>query len=146
MYNANLVVALLLPLPYSDAVTRRFQAWKRSGVGLISPLLLEYEVVSVLRKAVVAGLLTADLAAEALEDILALGIVCIAPTPALHRHALQWAGRLGQAKAYDAHYLALAEQEQSELWTADRRLAHSAQQAGASWAVWIGDSGDERGF
>ncbi|HSR30541.1 MAG TPA: type II toxin-antitoxin system VapC family toxin [Anaerolineae bacterium] len=61
------------------------------------------------------------------------------PPVHLHERALRWADRLGHSKAYDAHYLALAEQEGIELWTADRRLANGAQQAGAHWVHWIGE-------
>jgi predicted nucleic acid-binding protein len=57
----------------------------------------------------------------------------------LRERALRWADRLGHAKAYDAHYLALAEQEGLELWTADRRLSNGAQQAGAHCVHWIGE-------
>lgn len=138
--DANLIAAIVLPLPYSDQAARRMTIWKRAGVELFAPLLLEYEAAAILRKAVVAQWLTTDLAVEAMDRILALDIRCVAPTPSLHKQALRWADRLGQAKAYDAHYLALAEQESIELWTADRRLANSAQRAGADWVRWIGEA------
>ena len=51
----------------------------------------------------------------------------------LHEKALQWAERLGQKQAYDAQYLALSEQLRTNFWTADKRLAINAQQAGAPW-------------
>ena len=71
--------------------------------------------------------------------VLALNIRCLAPTAHLHKQAHRWADRLGEARAYGAHYLALAEQEGIELWSADRRLANGSQQAGAHWVHWIGD-------
>ena len=40
----------------------------------------------------------------------------------LHRQALILADAFGLPAAYDAHYLALAEHFECELWTADRRL------------------------
>lgn len=137
--DANLIAALVLPLPYSDQVTKRMLAWTEAGGELLAPVLLEYEVVAILRKAVVAEWLTGDLALETMGEILALGIRCMPPTATLHEQALRWADRLGQSKAYDAHYLALAEQEGLEFWTADRRLANGAQQAGAEWVHWIGE-------
>lgn len=137
--DANLIAAVVLPLPYSDQATQRMTIWKRAGVEILAPILLEYEIVAILRKAVVAQWLTTDLAVEAIEKILALDVRCVTPTRSLHRQALRWADRLGHAKAYDAHYLALAEQESIELWTADRRLANGAQRAGANWVHWIGE-------
>jgi predicted nucleic acid-binding protein len=137
--DANLIAALVLPLPYSDQATQKVITWKQAGLELLAPVLLEYEIAAVLRKAVVAQWLTTDLALEAIGKVLALNIQCLAPTAHLHERALRWAERLGHSKAYDAHYLALAEQEGSELWTADRRLANGAQQAGAHWVHWIGE-------
>jgi len=137
--DANLIAALVLPLPYSEQATKKIVAWKRAGLELLAPVLLEYEIAAVLRKAVIAQWLTTDLALEAIGKVLTLNIQCLAPTAHLHERALRWAERLGHSKAYDAHYLALAEQEGIELWTADRRLANGAQQAGAHWVHWIGE-------
>jgi predicted nucleic acid-binding protein len=137
--DANLIAALILPLPYSEQATQKITAWQRAGLELLAPVLLEYEIAAVLRKAVVAQWLTTDLAIEAMGRVLTLNVRCLAPTAPLHERALRWADQLGHAKAYDAHYLALAEQEGIELWTADRRLAKGAQQAGARWVHWIGE-------
>jgi predicted nucleic acid-binding protein len=95
--------------------------------------------VAALRKAIVAEVITTDEASQAIEDFGALGIQMVAPTRHLHHHVLQWAERLQQKTAYDAHYLALAEQLRADLWTADQRLANGARQAGVSWVHWIGD-------
>jgi len=138
--DANLVAAIVLPLSYSDQTAHQFTAWNRAGTELHAPLLLEYEVASVMRKAVVAGWMSTGEAAEAMRDMLALNIRRLPPTSELHKIALQWAERLGQSKAYDAHYLALAEQLKAELWTADRRLVNGARQAGAAWVHWIGEN------
>jgi len=114
--DASLVAAIILPLPYSDQVARSIAIWQRAGQALLAPLLLEYEVAAVLRD-----------------------IHCLPPTVRLHEQALRWAQRLGHSKTYDAHYLAVAEQEQVDLWTADRRLVNGARQAGVPWVHWIGD-------
>jgi len=139
--DANLVAAVVLPLPYSELAAERMLAWKRAGEELVAPVLFEYEIAAMLRKAIVAGWLSTDLAAQAMRQVLALHVRCVAPTAALHERALRWAERLGHSKAYDGQYLALAEEQGIELWTADRRLANGARQAGARWAHWIGEVG-----
>jgi predicted nucleic acid-binding protein len=137
--DANVVAALVLPLPYSDLAMRRFSAWQQAGAALLAPTLLEYEVAAVLRKAVVLGWLDAEAAAEVMAKILDLHVQCTPPTLDLHQRALQWADRLGQTQAYDGHYLALAEQQHAELWSADRRLVNGARQAGVPWVRWLGE-------
>jgi predicted nucleic acid-binding protein len=138
--DSNVIAAVVLPLPYSDQATQKIIAWKRAGAELLAPVLLEYEITAILRKAVVARWLTTDLAVEAIGKILALNVRCLTPTANLHERALHWADVLGHSKAYETHYLALAEQEGIELWTADRRLANGAQQVGAHWVRWIGEA------
>ena len=64
--DSNLIAALILPLPYSDQATQKIIAWKRAGAELLAPVLLEYEITAILRKAVVARWLTTDLAVEAI--------------------------------------------------------------------------------
>lgn len=131
--DANVVAGLVLPLPYSAAAAQRVGAWAQAGEELVAPALLEYEVGTVLRKAVVAGLMDTSLAIATMGRVLKLGIVLVPATPALHETALQWAERLNQSRASDGYYLAVAESIRAELWTADSRLARGAQQAGATW-------------
>ena len=137
--DANIVAALVLPLPYSDQVTRSVTAWKELGTSLYAPHLLEYEVSTILRKAVIKGWLTTEAATAAMGTVSALNIQCQLPSPELHEQALGWAERMGHSKTYDAHYLAVADRLRTELWTADRRLANGANQAGAAWVHWIGE-------
>ncbi|MBW4700035.1 MAG: type II toxin-antitoxin system VapC family toxin [Aphanocapsa lilacina HA4352-LM1] len=136
--DANLVTALVLALPYSDQADAKIADWKHKGQMLLAPALLEYEVTTVLRRAVVAGWIDSESALEALSQISALGVECVLANHVLQASALRWAERLGQNKAYGAHYLALAEQQRAEFWTADRRLANGSQAAGATWVYWIG--------
>ena len=43
----------------------------------------------------------------------------------LHSRAMDIALRFSLPAAYDAHYLALTERLEAEMWTADRRLYHA---------------------
>jgi len=131
--DANIVAAQVLPLPYTPQAQDHFTGWLANGNRIIAPLLLEYEIATILRRSVVAGSLRADTIKHILDRVFALGIVSMPPTAELHNRALFWASRIGQAKAYDAHYLALAEREKAILWTADKRLAKVCRQQKIRW-------------
>ena len=78
------------------------------------------------------------------EEMQTLRIHYLAPSPELHLRAWYWADRLNHSKTYDAQYVALAELERADLWTADRRLANGARQVGAGWVHWIGEGEPQR--
>ena len=138
--DANIVAALALPLPYSEQATEKVAVWKTSGESLIAPQLFEYEVVSILRKAISSQLISEKEALASIERFAILNIQAIAPTPELHQRSLVWAKRLNQYVAYDAQYLAVADWAKAEMWTADRRLTVAAHNCGAAWVHWVGDS------
>jgi predicted nucleic acid-binding protein len=135
--DSNLIVALVLTLPYTSASRRKMQQWQEQNVELVVPALWSYEVVWTIRKAIVLRGLSTEKALAALQYILSLRIQEVPPTPALHQLALEWAVRLNQIVAYDAAYLALAESVGAEFWTADQRLADAAINSGASWVHYI---------
>jgi len=68
-----------------------------------------------------------------------MGIEFIVPDIEVLQSSLTWAERLGQSKAYDAQYAALAERLGAELWSADQRLVHALKEQGVTWAHWIGE-------
>lgn len=131
--DACLVLGLALPLPYSEQATARVRLLKEEREELYAPALLEYEVRSALRRAVARRIVDDEMARSALALIEELRIRPITPASSLHSRALVWAARLDQSKAYDAHYLALAERMQCPLLTADERLVRSARGLGADW-------------
>lgn len=137
--DANLAVAVALPMDCTARATQLMRSWKPSNERLLAPILFEYEVITALRRAIALKMLIYSEALEALDMILSLGIELVYPTRKLDTQALSLAERIGQSKAYDAQYLALALHESAPFWTADRRLAQSAQQSGLSWVHWVGD-------
>lgn len=137
--DANLVLAIALPLPYSEMARSRMEVWKEADEQIFSPTLCEYEVTSALRRVVTVGLLDSDEAAHALQQIHRLNVRSITPGVALHLQALRWTERLHHSRAYDSQYLALAEELSSVLWTDDLRLVNGARQAGAAWVHWVGE-------
>lgn len=137
--DANLAIGAVFQQAETTEIVSVFRAWRRAGERLIAPFLLEFEVVSALRRIITLGMLDQRSATKALNAIHGLGIDLIVPGPDLDKSALMFAERIGQSKAYDAQYLALASRENAPLWTADRRLAHAARDAGLNWVHWVGD-------
>lgn len=72
--------------------------------------------------------------------MLSTNVQLFAPSTKLHLSALNWAHKINQSKAYDAQYLALAEQEDAHFWSADKRLVNGAQQTGIDWIHWIAEA------
>lgn len=138
--DTNLVMALLLPLPYSNQVWAHYSSWRQDEVELLAPTLLHYEASAALHRSVSAGWVHRHDAYSALEEMQFLRIHYLAPSSELHTRAWYWADRLNHSKTYDAQYVALAELERADFWTADRRLANGARRAGATWVHWIGES------
>jgi predicted nucleic acid-binding protein len=136
--DANLCVALIVPLAYSAAAARKWRSWESARVSLYAPTLWEYEIVSALRKAMVAGMINPDKTESALQRLFILGVEVVSPDVELHRSALQWSERIMQPVAYDAQYLALAESLQADLWTADKRLIDALKDHHLTWLHWIG--------
>ncbi len=137
--DANIMAAIILPLPYSQSSESRISTWKLEGKTLTAPVLWEYELITVLRRATIQGLLSQKQVKMIFQKVNTVNIQSVWPTEALHQRALIWADRLGQSRAYDAQYLALAEQSGAELWTGDQRLANAAAGLQLSWVHWIGE-------
>jgi len=137
--DANLCVALTIPLPYLDPVAKQWLFWETNRVQIYAPLLWEYEIVSALRKAIAVGLISKKEAENAFQRMWVLGVERRIPDPDLHHSALRWAERAKQTVAYDSQYLALAEALQADFWTADKRLFDSLKSNKLNWFHWIGE-------
>jgi len=85
---------------------------------LVTPHLLPVEVANVLRRAVLAGRLSDDVAAMAHGDLVALPFDLVEYAPFAERC---WQLR-ASVSVYDAWYVAVAEAFGAELATLDRRL------------------------
>jgi predicted nucleic acid-binding protein len=118
----------------------RLGNWRANGLTLAAPVLWLAEATSSIRRAVYAKVLSAENGHRAIEQLFALEIETASLSETLCKAAFDWAGRLGQARAYDGFYLALANSLGAEFWTADRRLVNGAKQAGISWVRWIGEN------
>ncbi len=91
----------------------------------MAPPLLYAETTAVLRRYVHLDRIEHQEAIAALRDLFALPLTVI-HNPDLYLRALELARRLGQPKAYDVQYLAVAQLEDSTLVTLDRDLYRNA--------------------
>lgn len=141
--DASIAVNFLLTQAYSVEAERCLERWKSVGEMLYALGHWYAEVVSALQFAVYQRKLNSQ-DAQTLVDVLPeLGVQVVQPPADLLKASLRWAERLGQNKAYDAQYVALAEQLKAELWSADQRLVHALQSQGVNWAHWIGEEFQE---
>ena len=118
--DASALVEYLLRTDRSGGIEVVLQAGE---IDLHSPALCDVEVAAALRRSLLTRRLTGRRAADALEDFLDLPIF---------RHGHQaLLGRMLQLRsnfsAYDAAYVALAEQLKGELLTADDALARAVR-------------------
>ncbi len=133
--DANLVIRLVAD-PRDEAVQRLWEQWDAEKRQLAAPTLLYYEVTNALYRYRRQGLMSLSSVRLALKAALSLPLHLYDETD-LHQRAVDLAERFPLPATYDAHYLALAEQLGTELWTADRRLAQAVQEA-LPWVRLVG--------
>lgn len=126
--DANALVVLALDRERAVAVEGLLRDWKAEGEELHAPMLLRYEVASALALAVSAGQLASEAVADASQRIGSVPIILHQPkdTPSI----VAMAQRLERRSAYDAAYVVLAEELDTQLWTLDGRLARNASSRG----------------
>ncbi len=115
-------------------------SWCKQGRNMAAPDLWIAEAASVVRRCVFSNLITEEEGENAIDDLFELGIESIPTTRRLCQKALHWATKLQQSRLYDSLYLALAEQRDADIWTADKRLVNGAKQCGFTRIHWIGET------
>ncbi len=135
--DASLAFKWLVREEHTDKALAILRTWYKKEVTPSAPYLMPFEVSNALHRRVIRGELSVEGAAELIENLLTSRVELHHPWN-LHGNALEIASRFGQAAAYDAHYLALAESLDCELWTADEKFNQSVR--GYDGRVhWIGD-------
>ena len=141
--DASFAVKWLFAEDHSDTADALAAAMARQGEPIIAPYLLPIEVANVIRQHRRRGALTPEEAQGRLARFFSYDVRLRAPA-ALTERALAIADEQDLAAVYDAHYLALAELEACDLWTADRRLVRML--AGRlTFVRWIGDYFEQPG-
>ncbi len=118
-----------------DAIALR-DHWRDTGEYVVAPPIFRSEVTNAVRQNLRRGHLIRPDAAQVLGFL--VSVVAISEPEGLYDRALALAGELGLGSTYDALYLALAELEGCEMWTADRRLARAVQPRSPR-VRWLGD-------
>jgi predicted nucleic acid-binding protein len=122
--DASLLVAIVSGDPRADAVSARLAGWLASSEGLHAPALTPFEVANWLTRLVAAGAMPEDRVESAWQVVQELPVTY----HPLREGALvvSLARRLERQSAYDAAYLALAQDLDAECWTLDGRLVRNA--------------------
>lgn len=127
--DASAVLPWLLPMPSSPSVRPFWVDILGGNPRLLAPPLIFAETTSVLRRQVQIGGILHEEAAAALRHLFELPLSGV-HDPEVYLRALELARRLGQPKAYDVQYLAVAEMHNCPVVTLDRGLYESAQALG----------------
>ena len=121
VYDSSALVDLLLDTGVADAVNEILEA--HTPVPGVAPDVVVFEVVAVLRRHVLRGLVSAERAGHAIRD---LGELAVELVPTLSLRERAWELRSNFTVA-DAMYVALAERLSEPLATKDRALAAAAR-------------------
>lgn len=122
--DSSFVIKLLIDEEDSDNANVLWLSW--AGVeAIVAPLLLSYEVTSVLRTATYRGRISESTAMAGLDQFFGLPIR-FHHSHLIHKEALRLSSSLGLGAAYDSHYIALASLLGCALWTADAGMQAAA--------------------
>ncbi len=127
--DANLLVVIVSGDARGPMASAQIGAWITANQEIHAPELLPYEVASALTRLVAGHAISSHQARSAWVTLEILPIVQHPLSDDLPR-VVDIALRLKRQSAYDAAYIALAQELGAILWTLDRALARNAQSAG----------------
>ncbi len=123
--DANVAIKWVLREDDSHIARSLLSRWIKEQVVVLAPTLFTYEITNILYRKARQGEISLDRAKLGITKILSTGLE-IADLeefgPSINIRAIELAGQFNLPATYDAHYLALAEREGYNLWTADTRM------------------------
>ncbi|OLB30659.1 MAG: hypothetical protein AUH05_20495 [Ktedonobacter sp. 13_2_20CM_53_11] len=121
--DANLAIKSVVNEADSGIALALLNEWNINGIIMAAPSLFTYEVTNVLYQHMRKGKINLDQAKKVLSEVLSIGVELDFPEKlTFNSRAFELAHRFDLLATYDPHYLALAERENCEFWTADARL------------------------
>jgi len=135
--DASLAIQWLIPTELDQLAESLLEAWDRDGTELVGPPLFDAEMTSVIRLQVYLKKLLTEQGEEAFKCYQALGVKII-NHPDLPRTSWELAKKYKLPRTYDMQYLAVAEIEDCEFWTLDKKIVNSVR--GKNKRVkWVGN-------
>lgn len=136
--DASVAFKWLIYEEYSDEARSLLLQWRTEQIDILAPSWFMFEIVNILYKYIRRGELTLAEGIRLIGVTRRLDIRILEYDQDLHVRALEITNQFRLSAAYDAHYLALAERLNCELWTAEERLWNSVR-ASLGWVRWIGE-------
>jgi predicted nucleic acid-binding protein len=136
--DSGVFIASVFPETLTAQAKQLLQRLEREHVTLHAPTLLRYEMIAVTRKSVFHKRITAE-EGEVIRDALLRYPVALHFDDNLLRRGYALATQFNLATAYEAQYLALAEQLACEFWTTDERLFNSVSRT-LTHVRWLGNN------
>jgi predicted nucleic acid-binding protein len=137
--DTSIVIKWVLNEPDSAMALALLNEWSSNGTAIRAPALLIYELTNALYQHIRKNDETLEEAKQALVDAFLVNLeLDFSLNIALSMRAMEFAHQHKLPATYDPHYLALAERENCEYWTADKRL-WNAVKGKLTWVRWFGD-------
>jgi predicted nucleic acid-binding protein len=137
--DASIAIKWTLNESDSSAALALLAHWNDEEIEVLAPALLAYEVTNALYRRVRKGEIPFEDARRGLTEIIFKVVEFDFPEdPDFNIRAMELGQQCGLPAAYDSHYLALAEREGCELWTADLRMWNSVN-GKLDWLRRLGD-------
>jgi predicted nucleic acid-binding protein len=135
--DASLILRTLVPGPFTDRALALLGEWRRADALLVAPALIAFEVTSVLRRLVYLREITPSHGERAFDTFRKIEIQ-LSQQQEILPLAWELAKRLNRPRAYDTAYLACAQLNHCEFWTADEKVYNATKDA-LDWVKWVGD-------
>ncbi len=126
--DSSIAVSWLLEDSNSHVAQELLDEWIDNEIIILAPALLAYEVTNIIHQNVRRRKITIERAREILTGFFETEVTFDkAQSDSMSQRALELVHQFSLPATYDAYFLALAEREECELWTEDKRLKNAVK-------------------